>query len=196
MPGWWTRGVLRDFSWSRFIASAFIHGLWLASPVSRKFAVPLDGYRTFRGKRIFGDNKTWRGLFVMIPATGLMFYLFAQLVPHLPDWMAHGMWSLSPAQYGALGLWAGLACMAAELPNSFFKRQMDIAPGRGASGRLLGSVCFVVDHIDSVLGVLIALSMVVSVPWAAWAVLLVVGPAVHLVLSALLFVLKVKVRPV
>ena len=40
---------------------------WFKSPRSARFALPLDGGRTFRGRRLFGSNKTWKGFVVMVP---------------------------------------------------------------------------------------------------------------------------------
>ena len=37
--------------------------------------------------------------------------------------------------YAALGAWAGLGFMLGELPNSFVKRQLDVAPGQAPRGR-------------------------------------------------------------
>ena len=41
--------------------------------------LPLDGGRTFRGKRLFGDNKTWRGAVVTIGTTTLAAWGLAKL---------------------------------------------------------------------------------------------------------------------
>ena len=50
---------------------------WLASPLR----VPLDGRRTFRGRRVLGDNKTWGGLVVMVPAVGMPSWSSASCAP-------------------------------------------------------------------------------------------------------------------
>ena len=38
-------------------------------------AIPIDGGQTLRGKRVFGDHKTWRGLLAGIVAGALVFEL-------------------------------------------------------------------------------------------------------------------------
>ena len=63
-----------------FVLAGVAQTAWLGSRTSRRFAVPLDGARTFRGRRIFGDNKTARGFLVMVPAAGAAFCLLARLV--------------------------------------------------------------------------------------------------------------------
>jgi hypothetical protein len=48
-----------------------VGGAWIAhAPVLRwdlapRLNRPIDGGRTLRGRRLFGDNKTWRGALVM-----------------------------------------------------------------------------------------------------------------------------------
>lgn len=95
--------------------------------------VPLDGGRTFRGRRLFGANKTVRGALFMTAGPTLAAaalhrwgWYRRRLPPELAD--------RNPLLAGALlgvGVWAG------ELPNSFLKRQLDIPPGeqrRDAAG--------------------------------------------------------------
>jgi len=37
----------------------------------KKYGTPIDGGKTFRGKRVLGDSKTWRGLYAgVIAGTG------------------------------------------------------------------------------------------------------------------------------
>jgi len=166
--------------------------LWLASPASRAFAAPIDGGRQFRGRRWFGDNKTWRGFVVMAPATGAAFAIVAAAIPG--GAAAVGLWPLTSTQYAALGTWAGLGFMAGELPNSFLKRQLDVAPGSAPARDAWRQLSFVVDRIDSIAGLMLALLCVVSVPTMTWAFVAVTGPMVHLAFSALVFALGGKGR--
>lgn len=178
-----------------FIISGIFHVLWLRHPGSLPLNIPLDGGRTFRGKRLFGDNKTVRGLVVIIPATGLSFLGIALLRPYLPFWFSEGIWQLGPSTYAAMGILAGLGFIAGELPNSFIKRQYDLPPGstpQRFTWRILSSVT---DRIDSILGVLLMLNLLVPVPWKTWLYLLLLAPGVHSLFSIWLFRLKIKVRP-
>ena len=85
--------------------------------------------------------------------------------------------------------------MAGELPNSFIKRQLDVAPGQPAGGRCLRPLFFLVDRLDSTLGMLLALAIVVPVPWRTWMYVVASGPLVHLTFSVALFQLGIKRRP-
>ena len=177
-----------------FLVAAFAlaggaQAVWLASGASRRWAWPLDGGRTFRGRRLLGDNKTARGFVVMIPATGLAFLLLALGQSSVP-----GLWALTATEYLALGILAGAGCMLGELPNSFIKRQLGIAPGCAAAGPLARPIFFVIDRFDSTLGVLTALIFVVPVPPATAAYVLLMGAVLHAALSVATFRLGGKER--
>jgi CDP-2,3-bis-(O-geranylgeranyl)-sn-glycerol synthase len=166
--------------------------VWLGSALSRRFAYPLDGGRTWRGRRVFGDNKTARGFVFMVPAVAVSFATlraFAALTG-----TADGLWRLSPAEYLAAGFLAGLGFMAGELPNSFVKRQLGIPPGARPAGRFAAVCSFLADRLDSVVGMLAVLSLAVQVPPLVWAYLLVVGPVIHGAFSVLVYRLGGKAR--
>jgi hypothetical protein len=63
-----------------FIIAGSIHSAWLASPVSRRLQIPVDGGLHIRGRRLFGDNKTVRGFIVMPPAAGFAFWALGVLL--------------------------------------------------------------------------------------------------------------------
>jgi CDP-2,3-bis-(O-geranylgeranyl)-sn-glycerol synthase len=167
--------------------------VWLASSASSQFSVAMDGGLTFRRRRLFGENKTLRGFLVMVPAAAVTFPLVAFAVGGLYP-ATIGPWSLTPAGYARLGAWAALGFMLGELPNSFVKRQLDIAPGALASSRV-GAICqFIADRLDSGIGMLAAVSVAVPTPWITWLVVLVFGPVVHWLFSVAMFVAGAKPR--
>lgn len=168
------------------------HVLWLRTAMARRFGWPVDGGLSFRARRIFGNNKRVCGFMVLPPVAALVFMLLGMARPLLP----HGdeLWSLGALEYAGLGLTGGLAFMLAELPNSFFKRQLDIPPGQAPDGPMLRLVVLLVDRFDSVLGVLVVLSLLVSVPAATWFWVLLGGPVVHAAFSVAMHGLGIKAR--
>ena len=177
-----------------FVPAGLLHSLWLNNRFSRTLAIPLDGGRMFRGRPILGENKTLRGFVVMIPAAALAFAAVA-IVISLPQGMPPAtLWQLTPAGYAALGAWAGFGFMVGELPNSFVKRQLGILPGQAPASGLTRTICFTVDHIDSIVGMLIAVTMAVQTPWTTWLWVLLLGPSIHLIFSWWLFRMGVKGR--
>lgn len=175
-------------------AAGVAHGVWMRSAVSRRFAAPIDGRRTFRGRRIFGDHKTVRGFMAIVPAAGVAFALLGVARDAGVAWLQPGLWGLTPGALFGLGAWAGLCFMAGELPNSFYKRQRGIAPGEVPAIGAERVLCLVVDRLDSTLAVLVGMSLVVGLHWQTWCAVLLLGPFVHLAFSALLHVLGVKAR--
>jgi hypothetical protein len=177
-----------------FILSGVVHVLWLSHPLSERFSAPVDGGRTFRDRRIFGDNKKMRGFMIMPPAAALTFYLFAQMRSALPDWYAEGLWSMSDGRFALLGLIAGCCFMLGELPNSFIKRQFGIESGQAAEQPLCRIIAAVADRLDSIIGTLIGISLFVPLPLMSCVYVVLLGPGLHLLFSAFLFYTKVKER--
>jgi CDP-2,3-bis-(O-geranylgeranyl)-sn-glycerol synthase len=190
--------ALNPAACAAFLVTAFtLAGIgqtaWLALPASRRFAIPLDAGGTFRGRRLFGANKTLRGFVIMVPATGLSFAILAGLLGGLPYGLA-GLWPISPGDYALLGMWAGFGFMFGELPNSFVKRQLGVAPGHAATTGCMHLIFVIFDRIDSILGMLLALTIAVPVPWLTCAYVLIAGSLLHASFSLVLFQLGGKLR--
>lgn len=182
------------FLTAAFILAGLAHSAWLRTALSRRLMMPLDGGVEFRGRRVFGDNKTVRGFVVIVPAAALAFAGLAAAISWVNADAMSLLWPLSTSRYAALGALAGFGFMAGELPNSFVKRQLDIAPGRAPRGALAAAVAFIADRVDSILGMLVALSIAVPTPAMLWLYVLLIGPGIHLGFSALLYRLGVKAR--
>jgi hypothetical protein len=166
--------------------------MWLGSPAARRFSAPIDAGVSWRGRRLLGDHKTLRGFVVMVPATAVSFVTVALLLSREPG--AHGLWPLTPLGYLALGAWAGLGFMAGELPNSFLKRRLDIAPGQPAGSGVARAIFFVIDRVDSIVGLGVAMAIAVPVPLLTWVYIAVVGPVLHGLFSVLVYQLGGKAR--
>lgn len=176
-------------------AAGVAHVLWLKSRWAKRLTQPIDGGAMLRGRRVFGANKMVRGLVAMPIAAAAAFAAIGAMRDAYPQWLARGLWDLSAGGYALLGFACGLAFMLAELPNSFLKRQLDVAPGAAPRQRWLRPVCFVLDRSDSTLGVLTVVSAALPVSVATWGWMLVLGPASHAAFSAWLYRAKVKARP-
>jgi CDP-diglyceride synthetase len=177
-----------------FVLAGLAHSAWLGSRWSRALLIPLDGGLRVRGRRVFGDNKTVRGFVVMIPAAAFAFWALSAVLSAAAPSVASSLWAISSREYAVLGAWAGLGFMLGELPNSFIKRQLDVAPGQAPRGRTAALFSFVVDRLDSIIGMLLAITLVVPTPWLTWLFVILIGPAIHLAFSVLLYRLGVKER--
>ncbi len=182
------------FLMTAFVIAGFVQSYWLRSEWSKRFRYPIDGGRSFRGHRIFGDNKTWRGFVAIVPSVSLAFIAVRLLFLFWDDFGAT-LWPHSVLGYGLLGLVAGTGFMIGELPNSFVKRQLGIPPGERPLHPTAQWICFTVDRLDSILGGMLLLALCVPLPLLTWCIILLVGPIVHLAFNWLLYRLGVKARP-
>lgn len=137
---------------------------------------PLDAGFRWRGRRLWGANKTWRGVVVMAGATALASVVLRQALG--TDLLAaHGLTfqAQHPLAWGSL---LGLGYVAGELPNSLLKRQLDIAPGAAARGRW-APLFWVLDQCDSLAGLLAASCLAWRPPVAVVAWLIVITFFLH-----------------
>lgn len=188
-PAW---GTCSLYLFLAILSAGIVQAFWMPSKLGRRTAIPLDGGGTFRGKRIFGDNKTWRGFIVMVPASGIFFVLWHSAFLLIQG--AETLWPLSNFKYFLTGTAVGAAFMLAELPNSFFKRQAGVQPGKPASGRTGRILCFLVDQVDSVLGSLIVISFMLPLSVWVWVTLTIGGAAAHLLFNFILLKLGIRSR--
>lgn len=172
------------FAWlaAPVVAAALVHVVVLRFRWFEPLRIPLDGGAVWRGRRVFGDNKTVRGAVVMIAVSTLAAIL--QGVFRLP--------SLEYFDYGAanlplVGMLLGIGFVAGELPNSFVKRQLGVPPG--AHGGVWHTLA---DQLDSVVGALVTLSMVWVAPLYVWVLALVMGAGLHVAVNGLFVLLGVK----
>ena len=67
-------------------------------------------------------------------------------------------------------------------------------PGEAPKQGLARPVFLLADRLDSIIGLLTAVSLAVPTPAVTWGVVLVIGPGIHYAFSHLLFVVGVKAR--
>lgn len=127
----------------------------------RALAAPIDGGRSWRGRRIFGDHKTWRGVVAFAVGTAPVFWLQAAWLHEHPRLRALELFDYGaiPAPW-AVGLALGAVSLLSELPNSFAKRRLGIAPGQ-AGRRGIGALFYFLDQIDLLLGFWLVLAWIV-----------------------------------
>ena len=130
-------------------------------------------------KRLFGENKTWRGLLVGTLAGGLIFAL--QKIIHNSGWQKLALIDYNDFSF-LLGFLLGLGALLGDLVKSYYKRKAEIAPGRP---------WIPFDQIDFVIGGL-ALGFFIYVPPVEVAVvLLVISPLLHLLVNYIGYLLKI-----
>ncbi|MHC4392581.1 MAG: CDP-archaeol synthase [Planctomycetota bacterium] len=191
--------------------------LWLALPITvagvlhmivvkkdlfTALKLPLDGGRTLGGARLFGDNKTWRGVVFMVlaaavlgAAQGLLLGGWAARanagIMAFSDWGA-GQGALAFASgYALVNAVLGLGYVLGELPNSFIKRRAGITPGK-TEGGAFGLLFLVIDQADSVIAALLLGWLIFPWPLGFVLVGIVALTLLHLLFNAGLFATKVR----
>lgn len=117
-------------------------------------AAPLDAGRSWRGRRVLGDHKSWRGILAGIVAGVLVF------AAQRRAFQAGLLLDLALVDYGSLDAWLpgallGLGAGVGDAVKSFFKRRIDIAPGASWIG---------FDQLDFMVGAYALVSCVVVPP--------------------------------
>lgn len=151
------------------LGAPVLHAPVLRFDLLRGLARPLDGGATLRGRRVLGDNKTWRGALLMsggcVGAAGLL-SCWPWYRSRLPEPLRD-----RPL---VLGLAVAAGTVGGELPNSLLKRQLGVAPG--ASG---GAAFSVLDQGDLVLGTALALRPWYRMPVRELAISFALVSAIH-----------------
>jgi CDP-2,3-bis-(O-geranylgeranyl)-sn-glycerol synthase len=145
-----------------------------ATPVLAGGGKRIDFGRNFvDGKRIFGNNKTFRGFFFgwgmgigVGLAEGLVFgfqnypILFALLIP--------------------------LGALLGDLAGAFIKRRMGIAPG---------GLLPIIDQVDFVVGAVVFSIPLYLIGWEVAVSVLLITPPIHLFTNFLAYKMKLKKNP-
>ncbi len=161
LPGWGRELAGSVYLLLPLVGGALLHGAcmkygWLAS-----LKRPIDGGACWRGRPVFGANKTWRGPVTVAVGAGAFLALQAHLLHRVEALAAIELFDLSRVPAVWLGGAAGAAAELAELPNSFVKRRLGIAPG-GTSRGSLAAAFYVWDQLDLLLGYWPVLACVVE----------------------------------
>lgn len=145
-------------------------------PLLNRWKTPVDGYKTFRGKRIFGDHKSWRGI-----VTGTLLGTLAGLV--IPESL---MGNVFPNLSWPVFALMSFGALAGDAIKSFFKRQRNHPSG---------STWFPFDQIDYIIGGLIAL-VPFAIPSLQLCLTILIGYfGLHLISTYVGFKLKLKSSP-
>ncbi|MFD2672140.1 CDP-archaeol synthase [Marinicrinis sediminis] len=168
---------------------------WVKLPIVKRNRVAMDGGRCWRdGKPVFGANKTWAGFWGMIVFAGFWFGMMGIAAENW-DWLnRHSLlpWDeFSPGSEWLYGMLWGFAYVLFELPNSFIKRRIDIAPGQNDRG-LKGLFFTMMDQVDSVIGCILATYVFYHPSIMEVVLFLVIGSLIHYVVNVLLYVMKLK----
>ena len=173
------------------LGAPVLHAPVLTFDLLKGLKRPLDLGATIGDRRLFGDNKTWRGAIVMfagVLAAAVLLSLWPWYWHKLPD----GIQDAGPWLYGTL---LGLGVVVGELPNSLLKRRLGIAPGtqrRSAGGTLLS----LYDQADFVLAIWVLLLPIWTMSVGQAAIAFAVVTAVHLLINVVGYAVGARSAPI
>ncbi len=156
---------------------------------------PMDFNKKLKdGKRIFGDNKTWKGFFGYI-FFNIVFALFLGYLFRKFNWNDYNFFYINHPngnRYNLLiGFLLGLFYALFELPNSFLKRRLGIVPGKTLKGSKKWFFV-ILDQADSVFGVALVVWMFYPIGIGVYLLYILIGTVTHLIINMLLYFLHLR----
>jgi CDP-2,3-bis-(O-geranylgeranyl)-sn-glycerol synthase len=143
-----------------------------ATPVLAGGGTKMDFGKNFvDGKRVFGNNKTFRGFF------------FGWAVGMLVGSVEYVVFPGFPVLFIVL---IPLGALLGDLTGAFIKRRIGIAPG---------GLLPIVDQIDFVVGAVVFAIPLAIVSWELAVTVLLITPPIHLFTNYLAYKLKLKRHP-
>ena len=176
------------------LGSAILAGIlnmaWCKANFLKPLQKPLDAGKKYHdGKRIFGDNKTWKGLVGYILLNSFSMVLFGAIFQAL-NWNQYSFIYQNHANTPLFNLWVGaligLVYALFELPNSFLKRRLGIKPGKTAKGWLRAFFVFL-DQADSIFGLCLVVCIFYAMSPLLYLAYVLVGAATHILINILLY---------
>lgn len=141
-------------------------------------------------ERLFGANKTLRGLVLMAvfcAAGVLCSHYFQDLLGLKSVFLTAWTSNL------ALGLLLGVGYCLGELPNSWYKRRLGIPPGQSLPDHRF--VPLITDHVDSLVGCLVVYGFFLVLNFMTAACMILLGPVIHILINLGLYALGFRKEP-
>ena len=180
---------------SPLILAGISNMVFTKTNIYKKLRKPIDNNKILKdGQRVFGDNKTWIGFLSMILFYCIFQVLFGILCNHFNINTYNELYNIQSNTIlfnFIFGLIAGFVYMILELPNSFIKRRLNIPSGKTVSG-IKGISFFIIDQIDSLVGVMLLLTLFSNIGFIGYIRYLFMGAITHIFINLILYLLKVR----
>lgn len=175
------------------IIGGILNMIFTKTPIYNRLKKPIDNNKNFRdGRPILGSNKTWIGFFSMIGFCALAQVLWGMVCKTCG--LFHELYVRNPNHFIfnlAIGSLFGFVYMLFELPNSFLKRRLGIESGKTKSG-ILGALFFVIDQIDSLIGVILVLYIFSDITIVQYFEYIALGGITHILVNLALYLSKIR----
>lgn len=177
------------------VLAGIIVMLWCKLPILKAIAKPIDFGKNFTdGRRLFGDNKTWKGMLGYIIFNTLFSVLWGLACTNQSLGGLNFFYQSHENTIAfnlLIGVLLGLGYSLFELPNSFLKRRLDITPGKTLKG--FWKVFFIfLDQADSVFGVALVVWFFYPLGIGLYLLYVLIGAATHLLLNMMLYFMHLR----
>jgi CDP-archaeol synthase len=166
------------------LVAGLVHVAVITLDVAPALARPIDAGRRWRGRPVLGSNKTWRGFVVMPTASAITIAVQQALATRSRHLAALASLCRGAPPAWMVGATCGAAYVLAELPNSFVKRRLGIAPGD--IGPRARAAQYAIDQLDSVVGCAVAIRTFYRIDMMDAAASGLVGAACHVAVERLM----------
>ncbi len=177
------------------IISGILNMLFTKTSIYKKYRYPIDRYKCLKdGKRILGDNKTYIGFISMIIISIVIQIIYGWVLKILNLEGHSELYNIHENQllYNVLlGFLFGFIYMLLELPNSFFKRRIDIKPGETKKS-FFGYLFLIIDQIDSLIGTMFVIYLFSNISFLKYIGYVIIGGITHLIINVILYKLKIR----
>lgn len=170
--------------------------VFVKMPVFNFIKTPLDnGLLLKDGRPLFGKNKTYKGFIGMVVLTMLCNMLWGSLCASFSFLEGYNLLYVfhnNTLWYNILlGALLGLVYVLSELPNSFLKRRLQIAPGQSKKGGL-GFLLLCLDQVDSLLGCVLVIAFFYPMDIWYYLFFVILGGLTHFLINVSLYLTKLK----
>lgn len=148
--------------------------------------IPLDGGKYFRGKRIFGDHKTVRGLLAGWVLASVTIMLQYWLFKNFTSVRNFTLYDYDQLNLFLLSISLGIGALVGDAIKSFFKRRAHIAPGQN---------WFPFDQIDFAIGSLFLAQWLVDISWRTVILGILLALIFHPIGNIIGWTLRLKANP-
>lgn len=142
-------------------------------PGLRNWEWPMDGGRSWRGRRLLGDHKTWRGFAAGTASAVLAAVIISKVDPFFYQ-------GASPVLIGFL---LGAGALAGDAVKSFFKRRAGIPSGKA---------WFPFDQVDYIAGAIAFSFWYAPLRPAGYLLMLALGFVLHLLIVYIGYLTKLR----
>lgn len=155
-------------------------------PILKNWKTPVDFGKSYRGKRILGDNKSWRGIISGTLTGGITALLVYLIYPNAAEVLWYN--PIVPAlDMFVVGCALGFGALFGDVVESFFKRQYGVPAGHS---------WFPFDQIDYILGGLLLVTPFVSLQSIQYIVIIATWFGLHIFFAYAGYLLRLKDKPI